>query len=94
MYINQTNHYKNLLSQAEKLRRHNHQGSYKTRERYFEAYTRFLHYVADEYRLEKIANISAKHIESYIEYMQERELSASTIKTDLAAIRFWHDRIP
>lgn len=26
--------------------------------------------------------------------MQERGLSASTVKTDLAAIRFWHDQIP
>ena len=26
--------------------------------------------------------------------MQERGLAASTIKTDLAAIRFWHDKIP
>ena len=32
-----SDYYKNLLSQAEKLRRHNRQGSYKTRERYFEA---------------------------------------------------------
>jgi site-specific recombinase XerD len=93
-YMNITNHYKNLLSQAEKIRRHNHQGSYKTKERYYEAFKRFLRYVADEYRLEKLANISGKHIESYIEYMQDRELSASTIKTDLAAIRFWHDQIP
>ena len=89
-----TNHYINLLSQAEKLYRHNRQGSYKTKQRYFEAFERFLHFVADEYRLEKIANISAKHISSYIEYMQERELSASTIKTDLSAIRFWCDQIP
>ncbi|MCL2003519.1 MAG: hypothetical protein FWG72_05900 [Oscillospiraceae bacterium] len=35
-----TNHYINLLAQAEKLYRHNRQGSYKTKERYFEAYKR------------------------------------------------------
>lgn len=89
-----TNHYMNLLAQADKLYRHNRQGSYKTKERYYEAYKRFLQYLADDYRLEKIANISAKHLSSYIEYMQDRNLSASTIKTDLAAIRFWHDLIP
>jgi len=92
--MNKTNHYKNLLSQFAKLYRHNNQGSFKTKQRYTEAFERFLSYVADEYKLEKLANISGKHIESYIEYMQERELSASTIKTDLAAIRFWHDQIP
>jgi len=32
----ESNCYKNLLAQAEKLQRHNRQGSYKTRERYFE----------------------------------------------------------
>lgn len=84
----------NLLSQAEKLYRHNRQGSYKTKERYFEAFKRFLLYLADNYHLEKLANISCKHLSSYIHYMQEKNLSPATIKTDLAAIRFWHDQIP
>ncbi|BDF71443.1 integrase [Oscillospiraceae bacterium] len=88
------NLYQNLLAQAEKLRRHNRQGSYKTKERYFQAYQRFLRYLADAYRLEKIANVSGKHLSTYVARMQERGLSASTIKTDLAAIRFWHDQIP
>ena len=88
------NLYQNLLAQAEKLRRHNRQGSYKTKERYFQAYQRFLHYLADVYRLGKIANVSGKHLSAYVARMQERGLSASTIKTDLAAIRFWHDQIP
>ena len=65
-----TNHYTNLLAQAEKLRRHNRQGSYKTKERYFEAYKRFLRYVGEAFRLEKIANISGKHISGYVEHMQ------------------------
>jgi len=89
-----TNHYANLLAQAEKLYRHNRQGSYKTKERYFEAYKRFLRYVADVYHLEKIQNISGKHLEAYVDFMQSKGLSPSTIKTDLAAIRFWHDQIP
>ena len=85
--------YINLLAQAEKLHRHNRQGSYKTKERYFEAYKRFLRYVGETYRLEKVSNISGKHLSSYIEYMQYKKYSAATIKTDLAAIRFWHDQI-
>lgn len=89
-----TNHYNNLLVQAEKLYRHNRQGSYKTKERYFEAYKRFLSFAADTYRLEKIANISGKHLSAYVTQMQNKGLSASTVKTDLAAIRFWHDQIP
>ena len=89
-----TNHYINLLAQAEKLRRHNRQGSYKTKERYLEAYKRFLRYIGETYRLEKLKSISGKHISGYIEHMQNKNYSASTIKTDLAAIRFWHDQMP
>jgi len=89
-----TNHYKNLLSQAEKLYRHNRQGSFKTKERYFEAYKRFLHFVGETFHLQKLQSISGKHLSAYVDYMQNRGYSASTIKTDLAAIRFWHDQIP
>lgn len=86
--------YINLLSQAEKLYRHNRQGSYKTKERYFEAHKRFLHFVGNVYHLQKIRSISGKHLSAYVDYMQDKKYSASTIKTDLAAIRFWHDQIP
>ncbi len=89
-----SNYYFNLLSQAQKLYRHNRQGSYKTRERYFEAYKRFLKYVGCKYNLQKLANISGKHLSGYISYMQNIGYSAATIKTDLAAIRFRHDKIP
>ncbi len=91
---NTINNYQPLYQQAQKLFRHNRQGSYKTRERYFEAYQRFLKFVAEKYRLQKLSNISGKHLSAYVAYMQEKGLAASTIKTDLAAIRFWHDQIP
>jgi integrase len=89
-----TNHFINLLAQAEKLRRHNRQGSYKTKERYFEAYKRFLRFAGDVFRLEKISNISGKHMSGYVEHMKNNGNTPSTIKTDLAAIRFWHDQLP
>ncbi len=85
--------YTNLLYQAEKLRRHNRQGSYKTRERYFEAYKRFLRFLGEEYHLQKLSNISGKHLSAYISFMKDKGYSASTVKTDLSAIRFWHDKI-
>lgn len=68
--------YKNLLSRAEKLYRHNRQGSFKTKERYFEAYKRFLHFVGDVYHLQKLQSISGKHLSSYIDYMQDKCYSA------------------
>ena len=86
--------YVNLLSQFQKLRRHNRQGSYKTRERYGAGFVRFLRYVGETYRLEKLANISGKHISSYVEYMRNKNYSAATIKVELCAIRFWHDQVP
>jgi len=86
--------YPNLLAQAEKLRRHNRQGSFQTKERYFEAFKRFLRFVAEEYRLEKLQNLSGKHMHSYFAYLKEKGLAPSTIKTEASAIRFWHDQIP
>ena len=89
-----TNHYRNLMFQVDKLHRHNRQGSYKTRARYYEAMQRFCRFLAEVYRLERLANIAPKHIYAYVTYLQGQEKSASTIKTDLSAIRFFHDLIP
>lgn len=88
------NTYKNLEEQYNKLFRHIKVGSFKTRERYGKAFKRFMLYVATEYKLQKLSNISDKHIKAYVCYMQNRGLSASTIKTELAAIRFFHDNMP
>lgn len=85
--------YASLISQLDKLARHNRQGSYRTRERYYEAMSRFCAFLADEYHLQKLANISAKHLIAYVLRMQESGKAASTIKTDLAAIRFFCDKM-
>ena len=84
----------NLLVQYEKLFKHLKIGSFKTRERYGKAFKRFMEFVAIQYHLQKLCNISDKHLYAYVKYMQNKNLSASTIKTDLAAIRFFHDQIP
>ena len=85
--------YNSLVAQLDKLARHNRQGSFRTKERYYEAFKRFCAFLADEYRLQKLANISGKHLVAYVLYMQEQGKSASTVKTDLAAIRFFHDKM-
>lgn len=89
-----TNHYLNLMAQVDKLHRHNRQGSFKTRARYYEAMQRFCRFLADAFRLERLANIAPKHIYAYVTHLQEGGKAASTIKTDLAAIRFYHDLMP
>ena len=88
------NIYKNLETQFNKVFRHLKVGSFKTRERYAKAFKRFMVYLAKEYRLQKLSNISEKHILSYLNHLQKKGLAASTIKTELAAIRFFHDNLP
>lgn len=85
--------YRALIAQLDKLARHNRQESYKTRQRYYEAMQRFCRFLADVYHLRKLANISGKHLVAYVHHLQEQNKAASTIKTELAAIRFWHDKL-
>ena len=81
--------YDNLLAQLSSIRRHNNQLSYETRARYYDSMRRFLHYYADEWHGQKIANVSAKHIYGYVEHLKSRN-ETSTIKADLAGIRHYH----
>ncbi len=89
-----TNLYRNLEVQYQKLFRHIKVGSFKTRERYGKAFKRFMVFISEKYKVQKLSNISEKHIEAYVSYMQDKGLSAATIKTELAAIRFFHDNMP
>ncbi len=86
--------YENLIFQLDKLHRHNRQGSFRTRQRYYETMQRFCRFLADEYHVERLANIAPTHTFAYVIHLQEKGRSASTIKTDLSAIRFFHDLIP
>jgi len=85
--------YLNLIYQFERLFRHNRQGSFRTKHRYAEAYKRFLAFLAEVYRLEKIANVAPKHVYAYTDKLVQTGKSAAYIKTDLASIRFWHDKL-
>ncbi len=85
--------YHSLVAQLDRLARHNRQGSFRTKERNYEAEKRFCAFLAEEFRLQKLANVSGKHLVSYVLFMQEQGKSASTVKTELAAIRFFHDKI-
>ena len=82
-----------LVAQLNKLARHNRQGSFRTKDRYYQAMKRFCHYLAEQYHLQKLSNVNANHLVNYVLYLQETGKSASTIKTDLAAIRFFHDKM-
>jgi len=88
------NIYANLLVQSDKIFKHNRQGSYKTRQRYKEAFRRFLHFLALEFRLERIANVAPKHVAAYVNHLEGQWRSPAYIRTELSAIRFFHDQIP
>lgn len=83
--------FQNLFKQIDKIKRHNRQGSYQSRGRYLSATKVFCKFLAKKFSLEKFANVKDKHIGAYIKDMEDRGLKASTIKTNLSAIRFYHD---
>ena len=57
--------YHTLVTQLDKLARHNRQGSFRTKDRYYEAVKRFCAYLAVHYHLQKLENISGKHLARY-----------------------------
>jgi len=86
--------YENLKEQSDKVFRHMRTCGYKTRERYKKAMERFMVFLADKYRSKKLANIAPKHIFAYVDYMQKKGNAVSTVKTELTAIRTFHDSMP
>lgn len=82
--------YQNLISQVDSIMKNCTEGSIKTRYRYEAATERFCAFLADEYKLQKFENVKSKHIVAYAEHLKAEGKSASTIKTDLAGIRYFH----
>lgn len=87
------NIYENLKMQLDSLHRHARQGSYNTRTRYYYAMLVFIKFVAVVFRLERLVNLSSKHICAYIEWRQSCEIAPATIKSELCAIRYYHDQM-
>lgn len=84
--------YKNLLAQAKSVYRKSNERSYGTRARYFEAEKRFCGFLADNAHLQKLSNVTAKHIVAYVDYMLQSGKAPGTIQSDLSGIRYFHDR--
>ena len=80
------NSHSDLIEQLRKLARHNRHGSYATRERYFDAGVQFCNFLETAYHLKSLRNIAPKHIVAYVQDMQTRGLTPSTIKTNLSAL--------
>jgi len=82
--------YKNLENQIHSIMKHTNESSIKTRYRYEAATERFCAFLAKEYKLQKFENVKSKHIIAYAEFLKSEGKSASTIKTDLAGVRYFH----
>ncbi|MBS4032283.1 MAG: site-specific integrase [Clostridiales bacterium] len=82
----------NLEAQINKIHKSTRVNSYGTRDRYFEATSRFCDFLADEFRLKKFANVQEKHFVKYVEHLKKIGASSSTVQTDLSGIRYFHGR--
>lgn len=87
-----TNLRNNLLTQVDAVFSRINEKSFATKDRYHEAMKRFSGFLADEFRLQNIKNISDKHVTAYTDYLVHEGKNASTIKTELAGIRFFQAR--
>ena len=81
---------KNLEVQIQKVIKQTNRGSYKSRAAYKNSYNQFAKFLAEKYRLQKIANVKDKHVIAYTKHMIEQGKSGSTIRSKLAGIRFIH----
>lgn len=82
-----------LKKQVNAIARHIRTNSFGTRRKYYFSMVKFTRFLADNFGIQKIANIQDKHIHAYVKEMNERNLAPSTIKNELAGIRFYHDHM-
>lgn len=80
----------NLVIQIKKLYRECNEKSFETRARYRDATIRFCEFLAENYSMQKFANIRDKHITAYVDTLKEKNIAASTVLSDLSGIRFFH----
>lgn len=82
----------NLRKQILKMYREERHVSKGTAKTYLDKGLVFVDFIEENYKVQSLKNISAKHIYSYVENQQEKGLSPSTIMGGMSAIRHWHDK--
>lgn len=84
--------YNNLNSQINSLFANNrHSISIKSRYKYLDIERHFAGFLADRFHLQKLENVKSKHVIAYTESLKSAGKSPSTIKTSLAAVRYFHN---
>jgi len=77
-----------LLRQIDRIIGHARKVSFQTRRRYREVAP----FLAERFRLRKIANLQDKHLPAYVHVRLASGTAPATVRTDLAALRFVHDQ--
>ncbi|WJH36828.1 hypothetical protein N6H14_14675 [Paenibacillus sp. CC-CFT747] len=62
--------YRNLMLQLNKLARHSKGAGLTTQRQYYHHMDLFLRFIADEFGIRNLANISGKHVAAYVEDRQ------------------------
>lgn len=83
----------NLGLQLEKVASHMNESQLSTRRRYLQANGRFVKFLAEEYKLERLANLGNKHLEGYARRLIDEGKSHKYIKNELSGIRFIHNHM-
>lgn len=81
----------NLGFQLAKIVRNMNANRFQTRRRYLKAEQRFIKHIAKNFRVQKLSNIKDNHLESYVNLLKEKNCTNQYIKTELSAIRFFHN---
>jgi len=83
-----------LGKQFEKIIQSANRGSLETRYRYAHAGARFVAWVQPTFKMQKLANLSDKHLVAYAKEMKNRGCSDKYIKNELSALRYIHSVTP
>lgn len=84
----------NLGRQLQKVLRGVSEKNFETIHRYKEAQERFIKFLGNESKVQKLINIQDKHLKAYAEHKLEQGCSSKYIKNELSAIRRLHNLIP
>ena len=82
-----------LVFQVEKIFRHARQGSIETRRAYKKCMLKFATWLAKNYNMQNLRNISNKHLAAYVAHNLSRGNAPSYIIKQLSAIRYTHDHL-
>ena len=82
-----------LVFQVEKIFRHARQGSIETRRAYKKCMLKFATWLAENYNMQNLRNISNKHLAAYVAHNLSRGNAPSYIIKQLSAIRYTHDHL-